>query len=167
MRSALLSTLFSTRGSIMLTAGDELGRTQKGNNNAYAQDNELTWIDWPHADDELIGHVAALAAMRNRFAAFSERQFFDDGGEIEWLNSHGEPMQIPDWEETSNGVLAMVLRTVDRETGSPVRLAIAFNRTDEPRRFALPGGAKVWKTLLGSGLTVEGRSVAVFCATAE
>ena len=48
---ALLATLFSTRGAVMLTAGDELGRTQHGNNNAYAQDNELTWLDWPHADD--------------------------------------------------------------------------------------------------------------------
>jgi glycogen debranching enzyme len=161
---ALLSTLFATRGSIMLTAGDELGRTQNGNNNAYAQDNALTFIDWAHADDELIGHVAALAAMRNRFAVFSETHFFGDSGEIEWLNSHGEPMRVDEWEDTSNGVLALVLTTTDRETRQPARLAIAFNRTDEQRRFALPGGAKAWKTLVGSGLTVEGRSVAVFCA---
>ena len=74
-------------------------------------------------------------------------------------------MQIPDWEDPSNGFLAMLLRTADRETSAPARLAIAFNRTDEPRRFALPGGARKWKTLLGSGLTVESRSVAIFLAT--
>jgi glycogen operon protein len=164
---ALLATLFATRGTIMLTAGDELGRTQKGNNNAYAQDNAMTFVDWAHADDELIGHVAALSAVRQRFRAFSETTFFNDDGAVEWLNCHGEPMQVQDWEDTSNGVLAMVLKTLDHETGAPARLAVAVNRTDEQRRFALPGGAKAWKTLLGSGLTVDGRSVAIFCAADE
>jgi len=164
---ALLATLFATRGTIMLTSGDELGRTQQGNNNAYAQDNELTWLDWAHADDELIGYVAELSRIRSRFDTFGASHFFGNDGEIEWLNPRGEPMQIPDWEETSNGFLAMVLRTIDRNTGSPARLAIAFNRTDEQRRFSLPGGAKKWKTLLGSGLTVEPRSVAIFLGGAE
>ena len=50
---ALLATLFLSRGTIMLTAGDEFGRTQKGNNNAYAQDNELTWLDWAGRDQAL------------------------------------------------------------------------------------------------------------------
>ncbi|MCB1444802.1 MAG: glycogen debranching protein GlgX [Rhizobiaceae bacterium] len=162
---ALLATLFATRGAIMLTAGDEMGRTQHGNNNAYAQDNTLTWLDWPHADDELIGHVAALSAIRHRFGVFSDTHFFDDGGEVEWLGANGEPMQVADWEETSNGFLTMLLRTTDLETGAPARLAVAFNRTDEQRRFALPGGAKCWKTLLGNGLTVDTRSVAIFLAS--
>jgi glycogen operon protein len=73
-------------------------------------------------------------------------------------------LEIPDWEDPSNGTLAMLLKTTDRETGTPARLAVAFNRTDEQRRFALPGGARRWKTLVGSGLTVEPRSVAIFCA---
>jgi glycogen operon protein len=162
---ALLATLFATRGTIMLTAGDELGRTQKGNNNAYAQDNELTWLDWPHADAELISHAAALSAMRSRFTVFSETHFFGIGSdEVEWFSVRGEPMEIPDWEDPSGGTLAMLLKTTDRETAGPARLAVAFNRTDEQRRFALPGGAKTWKTLVGSGLTVEPRSVAIFCA---
>jgi len=164
---ALLATLFATRGTIMLTSGDELGRTQRGNNNAYAQDNEMTWLDWAHADDDLIGFVSELSKIRNRFDTFGATHFFGNDGEIGWLNPRGEPMQIPDWEETANGFLAMVLRTGDRDRGSPARLAIAFNRTDEQRRFALPGGARKWKTLLGSGLTVEPRSVAIFLGSAE
>jgi glycogen operon protein len=76
-------------------------------------------------------------------------------------------MQVADWEDTSNGFLAMLLRTTDRETGEPARLAVVFNRTEETRRFALPGGAKKWKTLLGSGLTVEARSVAIFLGKAD
>ena len=164
---ALLATLFATRGTIMLTSGDELGRTQRGNNNAYAQDNEMTWLDWAHADDDLIGFVSELSKIRNRFDTFGAMHFFGNDGEIGWLNPRGEPMQIPDWDETANGFLAMVLRTGDRDRGSPARLAIAFNRTDEQRRFALPGGARKWKTLLGSGLTVEPRSVAIFLGSAE
>jgi glycogen operon protein len=164
---ALLATLFATRGTIMLMAGDEFGRTQRGNNNAYAQDNELTWLDWAHADEDLIAHVAALSAIRNRFTVFSQTHFFGDDGEVAWFSPPGEPMEIPDWEDTSNGFLAMLLRTTDGETGAPARLAIAFNRTEETRRFALPGGARKWKTLIGSGLTVDARSVAIFLGSAD
>jgi glycogen operon protein len=165
---ALLATLFASRGTIMLTAGDELGRTQQGNNNAYAQDNELTWLDWAHADDELIAYTAALAAIRSRFTVFSGMHFFEaDRGEVEWFSPRGEPMEIPDWEDPSNGTLTMLLRTTDRKTDAPVRLAVALNRTDEQRRFTLPGGAKKWTTLIGSGLTLEPRSVAFFLGGIE
>ena len=61
---ALLATLFAARGSIMLTAGDEFGRTQAGNNNAYAQDNPLAWLDWTGRDRELEAYTASLAALR-------------------------------------------------------------------------------------------------------
>jgi glycogen operon protein len=61
---ALLATLMVARGTPMLTAGDEFGRTQQGNNNAYAQDNETTWLDWKNADDERIEFVSRLAELR-------------------------------------------------------------------------------------------------------
>ncbi len=61
---ALLATLFASRGTIMLTAGDEFGRTQQGNNNAYAQDNAIGWVDWQNRDRDLEDFVAALAAFR-------------------------------------------------------------------------------------------------------
>ena len=61
---ALLATLFASRGTLLITAGDEFGRTQQGNNNAYAQDNAMTWIDWQNRDLELEDFVAGLAALR-------------------------------------------------------------------------------------------------------
>ena len=66
IRALLLATLFATKGTIMLTAGDEFGRTQSGNNNAYAQDNAVTWLDWEGRDTALEDFVAALAAFRAR-----------------------------------------------------------------------------------------------------
>ncbi len=59
----------------MLTAGDEFGRTQKGNNNAYAQDNATTWLDWAAADRDLIAYVAELARLRERLAPFFGDRF--------------------------------------------------------------------------------------------
>ena len=61
---ALLSSLFASTGTIMLTAGDEFGRSQGGNNNGHAQDNALSWIDWEDRDPALEGHVAGLASAR-------------------------------------------------------------------------------------------------------
>ena len=72
---ALLATLFVSRGTIMLTAGDEFGRTQKGNNNAYAQDNDLTWLDWRGRDTQMEDYAADLAALRARFPALASAEF--------------------------------------------------------------------------------------------
>ena len=90
---ALLGTLFVSTGTIMLTAGDEFGRSQQGNNNAYAQDNAVTWVDWENRDRALEDHVAALAAWR---AERDFAQFPDDG---EWLALDGAPMDAARWED--------------------------------------------------------------------
>jgi glycogen operon protein len=92
---ALLATLFASTGPIMLTAGDEFGRTQLGNNNAYCQDNPLGWADWEGRDTDLEAYVASLAAQRAaRGAAFAE--FPQDG---QWLAPSGAPMTGADWED--------------------------------------------------------------------
>ncbi len=92
---ALLGTLFASTGTIMLTAGDEFGRTQQGNNNAYAQDNAISWIDWTGRDRELEACVAALAAFRadhpGWFAAFPEPG--------QWKRLDGAVMTVADWED--------------------------------------------------------------------
>ena len=96
---ALLGTLLASTGTAMLTAGDEFGRTQQGNNNAYCQDNAVTWLDWANRDTALEDHVASLAAWRasrrGRFASFPATGA--------WLAPSGQPMTIPEWEapETS------------------------------------------------------------------
>ncbi len=91
---ALLATLFASTGTIMLTAGDEFGRSQQGNNNAYCQDNPIGWIDWQGRDRELEDQVAALAQARSRnFAAYRD---FPEGGA--WLRPDGGAMSSSDWE---------------------------------------------------------------------
>jgi glycogen operon protein len=92
---ALLGTLFASTGTVMLTAGDEFGRSQQGNNNAYAQDNALSWIDWSPRDIALEDYVAELAAWRAARADWF-RQFPRAG---DWLAADGRPMTTRDWED--------------------------------------------------------------------
>ena len=96
---ALLATLFAATGTIMLTAGDEFGRSQQGNNNAYAQDNAISWIDWERRDLGLEEFVAALAAWRCAravwFAAFPQAG--------EWQTQSGEAMTSDLWDNPATG----------------------------------------------------------------
>ncbi len=93
---ALLATLFATRGVIQLTAGDEFGRTQCGNNNAYAQDNAIGWVDWTARDVALEDHVAGLAAWRAARPAVSDPVVPDHA---DWFALDGSPMTPAAWED--------------------------------------------------------------------
>ncbi|MBZ0162446.1 MAG: glycogen debranching protein GlgX [Notoacmeibacter sp.] len=139
---ALLANLFLSRGTVLLTAGDEFGRTQRGNNNAYAQDNELTWLDWEGRDRELEEWVVRLAALRRRFPALRETAYFDgatDPGsgiaDVMWLASDGSVLTPEDWHVADAGTLQMVLATGDPATP---RMAALFNRNRAPVAFNLP-----------------------------
>ena len=94
---ALLATLFATRGHIQLTAGDEFGRSQQGNNNAYAQDNAITWIDWTARNTELEDYVAGLARWRRERPAVFDRNVPDQAS---WLALDGAAMTPMHWEAT-------------------------------------------------------------------
>lgn len=147
---ALLSTLFATRGTIMLTAGDEGGRSQCGNNNAYCQDNDITYVEWPTLDKDLIDHVAALSAIRSRFAALRQSAFFTGNGDVEWLRFDGLPMTTGDWESAQTDTLMMLIATDDSVQQRQTRLAIAINRSHAPHAVTLPSrdGSR-WQALLG------------------
>lgn len=136
---ALLSTLFVSRGTLMLTAGDEGGRSQHGNNNAYCQDNEITWVDWSSLSQELTDHTAFLAALRKRFGVFSQTEFFSGNGDVTWLAPGGEPMTVAEWERPDMPAFAMVLATPDHETENDAELAVLINRSHEIVPFTLPG----------------------------
>lgn len=162
---AMLSTLFVTHGAIMLTAGDEGGRSQQGNNNAYAQDNDITWLDWSKLNNELVEHTAFLSALRKRFAVFSSVGFFTgQNQDVEWLNPEGTPMSVADWERPDGTPLAVVLKTKDLKTGKTARLAVLFNRRYEPQTFALPGHG--WKAVgddtKNDSVSVPSRSVGFY-----
>jgi glycogen operon protein len=160
----LLSTLFATRGTVMLTAGDEAGRSQHGNNNAYCQDNEITWVNWTALDEELIAHTAALSQIRSRFDVFRETGFFTGNGDVEWLRLDGQPMTIGDWESPATDNLMMVVVTGDAAQNRSTRLAVVINRSHAPHPFQLPVRQGAWwQSLLpsaGAGLgMIAARSV--------
>lgn len=103
-RRALLATLFAARGTIMLTAGDEFGRTQAGNNNAYAQDNATSWLDWAARDQALEAFVAGLAAWRRANPAIGDPGIRHD---LSWLRLDGEPMTAEDWDAADGFVMML------------------------------------------------------------
>lgn len=149
---ALLATLFMSRGTIMLTAGDEFGRTQKGNNNAYAQDNELTWLDWAGRDLELESFTNALAAIRESAPAFASVEFFSgvapDGAvpDVAWLDETGNMLGVEQWTDRSRRRLTMLLAGANGEGG---RLAVMINGDENSLSFALPLREEFrWKLLL-------------------
>lgn len=142
---AMLATLLLSRGTPMLAMGDELGRTQGGNNNAYAQDNALTWVDWAGADQEMIDFTASLIATRRRLAAvFGETPLtgrpMDAEGlpDVAWLRADGQAMRPDDWGE--GHALAMVLYGAAPEPGLPggTRIAVVLNAGRQPLDQVLP-----------------------------
>jgi isoamylase len=119
----LLSTLLLSTGVPMLGHGDELGRTQRGNNNAYCQDNELTWIDWSAADTALLGFTRRLIALRKAHPVFRQQSFFTGTAmhgngvkDVAWFRSDGEQMSSSAWYDTRTRTIGMYL------SGSEMRL---------------------------------------------
>jgi isoamylase len=98
-RRAMLATLLLSFGVPMLLGGDELGRTQHGNNNAYCQDNEISWYSWATPDDELTSFTRRLIALRRAHPVFRRRRFLTgvDTGELRWFTPKGTAMTESDW----------------------------------------------------------------------
>lgn len=141
-RRALLATLFASQGTIMLTAGDEFGRTQHGNNNAYAQDNEITWLDWMGRDQALEQCTFLLAAMRRCVPALSNTHFLigqppagSEISDVAWLSETGEPFNETAWHHAERHRLVMVLGGVG---GEDRRLAVVINGDRRKCMFTLP-----------------------------
>jgi glycogen operon protein len=150
---ALLATLFASRGAVMLTAGDEFGRTQRGNNNAYAQDNEITWLDWAGRDRELEAFVGQLAALRRQHPALTDTTLLTEG-DVAWLRPDGRPMQVADWEASENRALVMMLS--GREA-----LAVLINGGVDELVFMLPGNGWSLDAASGTARPLDGGHIAV------
>ncbi|KQN70025.1 glycogen debranching protein GlgX [Devosia sp. Leaf64] len=139
---ALLATLLFSRGTPLIQQGDELYRTQQGNNNAYAQDNEITWLDWDNADGALVDFVAALNSFRKSHPALSADAFFtgqdnDSVRDVVWLHPYGREMTEGDWNDAGASVLGMHLRYEGDE------VLVWFNRRIDPLEARLPEGGWV------------------------
>jgi glycogen debranching enzyme len=128
---AMLASLFLSRGTIMMTAGDEFGRSQKGNNNAYAQDNDTTWRDWSNMNGELMKVVSELARFRKDFSDYFDDQFLTGKAvmpgmnrDVVWFGRDGKELQASDWHAPDLSTFGMLLASKSRKA----RLAIIFSR---------------------------------------
>ncbi|WP_433359523.1 glycogen debranching protein GlgX [Actinoplanes sp. CA-142083] len=149
-----LATLLLSQGVPMIAHGDELGRTQGGNNNVYCQDNEISWVDWPAAReaDVLTGFVRRLTRLRADHPIFRRRRFFtgDLVGEtkvpdIAWLRRDGEPMTEADWNTQSGMTMTVFLnghgipeRDALGEAIADDSFLLLFNPLGDPVSFTLP-----------------------------
>ena len=152
---ALLATLFLSRGTRMMTAGDEFGRNQRGNNNAYAQDNDITWLDWAGKDKALLAFVQSLTDFRKRYGKWFVDSFVGDEDSF-WFGSDGLSL---DWSKAKNQLVGFLLRNKGE------RLAIVFNSGDvEMAMNLVPSRSKNWNRIFCSteGKNCPAKSVSVF-----
>jgi pullulanase/glycogen debranching enzyme len=154
-RRALLATLFCAQGTPQLLAGDELGHSQQGNNNAYCQDNAITWLDWSGADTELADFVAGLAALRRQHPGLRHPHWFNGAGQpadhspdIAWLDTDGQPIRSEAWQARDRHTL-MAMVTVGEGGALPSeRLLLVWHADHGHCRLSLPPGD--WRVLLDS-----------------
>ncbi|MHB8564376.1 MAG: glycogen debranching protein GlgX, partial [Acidiferrobacteraceae bacterium] len=162
----LLATLLLSQGVPMLVAGDEMGRTQQGNNNAYCQDNPISWLGWElqQQDRELLEFTRRMISLRKEHPLFRRRYFFQGrpirGGEVKdivWLNPDGLEMSDADWDQASSRCLGVYLAgdTLLETDGRGQRLMddnllLLINADHEDVAFTLPEfeGHYSWDVLL-------------------
>jgi isoamylase len=170
VRRALAATLLLAQGTPMLAAGDEIARTQRGNNNAYCQDNPFSWLDWAQADREMQAFVSELLALRRREPALRYERWFHPPpctvGErgLSWFTPTGHPMQMHDWHDHTQAAFACMIdattdiATLDCDSAGRRHLLLAFNPGAEPLGFRLPD--RRWQVVLDSaGELTAGRIV--------
>ncbi len=144
---AMLSTLLLSFGVPLLLGGDELGRTQDGNNNAYCQDNQISWYDWSAVDADLLSFTAALVAFRRAHPVFRRRRFLTGAqtAELSWFTPAGTPMSSGDWADPNALALGIYLdgsdapdRTADGTLLLDDDFLVLVNAWWEPLDFAVP-----------------------------
>ncbi len=159
-----LATLLLSQGVPMILAGDEMGRTQQGNNNAYCQDNEISWLDWEHRDERLLEFTARLIRLRREHPVFRRRRWFlgrpirgQDTTDIAWFKPDGNPMADRDWNDGFARSLAVFLNGEEIAAPDPRgrklrddSFFLLFNAHDRPVRFVLPRGGfgRRWMRIL-------------------
>jgi isoamylase len=162
----LLGTLLLSQGTPMLLAGDELGRTQGGNNNAYCQDNEINWLDWNVGErgSGLIRFVQRLAKLRHAYPILRRNRFLTgqynaelDVKDVTWINANGAEMREENWRDGTTRCLGMLMdgraqSTGIRQRGRDATLLWVLNAHHDVVLFTLPecGRDSDWSLLLDS-----------------
>ena len=175
----LMATLLVSQGVPMILHGDEMGRTQQGNNNTYCQDNELSWVDWEldEHQEEMLWFTQRMIALRREHPIFRRRRFLqgvvrEDAGsvlkDVEWLGTDGEPMSEEEWNDPQNKCLTMFLNgsAIPEPNSRGERIEgdsalVVFNASGNDVDVVLPGeeyGAE-WEVVLGTGDTIDVGSV--------
>jgi isoamylase len=148
----MLATLLLSQGTPMILAGDEFGRTQKGNNNAYCQDSEISWVNWQHDEraQRLIEFTRTLTTLRHQYPILRRVRWltgtYDEELEVSdvtWIDASGAPMRDEHWDNGASRCFGMLLDGRARETGIRRRgelatLLIVFNAWQDSVRFTLP-----------------------------
>jgi glycogen operon protein len=184
-----LATVILSQGVPMISGGDEIGRTQCGNNNAYCQDNDISWFDWERLDSDLMGFVARLIRLRRDHPVFRRRRFFqgvqiqsEELTDIGWFKPDGGQMGAADWRNGYARSLGVFLNGDEIAAPDPRgrRLRddsffLLLNAHDQALRFTLPRGpyGRRWMRILdtadplprfyraGGQVPVAGRSLAL------
>jgi isoamylase len=143
-----------SQGTPMICGGDEMGRTQNGNNNAYCQDNEISWYDWDLDEDAkaLIAFTKRALSLLRAHPVLRRRSFFKgstDGGlltDISWYDSTGQPMTTAKWQDPQTRCLAFLLAgdqvdliKADGNTLDDDDLLVILNASTSPVEFTVPG----------------------------
>jgi glycogen operon protein len=168
----MLSTLLLSQGTPMLLAGDEFGRTQQGNNNAYCQDNEISWLDWNLAEkgQSLLRFTQTLCRLRHKYPILRRNRFLTgahdeelDVKDLTWINAAGVEMQAADWSDPVAHCFGMLIDgrarpSGVRQRGTEATLLIVMNAHHDFVKFRLPasnGGGR-WLRVLDTNVAVEG-----------
>lgn len=169
----LLATLLLSQGTPMLLAGDEFARTQRGNNNAYCQDNEISWVDWSLANQnyDQVNFVRTLTHLRAKYPILRRSRFLsanvnEDIGlkEITWINAGGAEMEPAQWDDQNMRCFGMLLDgraqvTGIKQRGGDATLLLVLNAHHDVVNFTMPGheGDEQWTLLVDTN--VEGKLV--------
>jgi glycogen operon protein len=167
-----LVTLMVSQGTPMLLGGDELGRTQGGNNNAYCQDNEINWIDWTLLENKSAGLLVftrKLLSLRRDYSVFQLPRHVHatdnpDMPEISWVNSAGGNMQDEQWHDHQNHLLGYFLSsTQSTPSGKSGKLLVIFNNSKSSGEFTLPikPGCAYWELLIDTSESAGNTDVRV------
>ncbi|HXP98260.1 MAG TPA: glycogen debranching enzyme GlgX, partial [Telmatospirillum sp.] len=158
----LMASLLLSQGVPMILAGDEFGRTQQGNNNAYCQDNPISWLDWAHVNEDLHAFVRSLIKLRRDYPVLHRDRFFSGQRipgttvkDILWITPEGREMSHQDWGAPFSRSLGFLLggRPMEGE-GRESSLLILLNAYVEPITYRLPeSGQSGWTTLLDTAAT--------------
>jgi isoamylase len=164
----LLGTLLLSQGTPMMLAGDEFARTQQGNNNAYCQDSEISWVDWSlrELNEDLIRFVQKLTGMRHKYPILRRSRFLIgeyskdlDVKDLAWINASGAEMQDENWSDAGMRCFGMLIDgraqpTGVRQRGTEATMLLVLNGHFDLVEFTLPSapGGSTWTRLIDTNV---------------